>query len=250
MADEKTTLTNPYRHSVLVCLAIIVLGIIMIFLPGITGMDGFKGGFALAFFGAFVVVVGIISVLVVGRFDRIAARILKKENIIAHWTYSAEDWKQYTEEEHAADKTDKRHLFILVAIISIIVGIIVLIIFPDDLLLIIYIVLGIIAMIGLTAYLSAAAPYRWNKKHPGEVYIARDGAYLNRQLHIWNGMGTRLSNASYEEGNLSLPRIKIEYSSPSLTMGNYYTARIPVPRGQEETAKEIVAQIKASQLKE
>jgi hypothetical protein len=33
-------------------------------------------------------------------------------------------------------------------------------------------------------------------------------------------------------------------------MGNYYTARIPVPRGQEEAAKEIVAQIKASQLKE
>jgi len=51
-------------------------------------------------------------------------------------------------------------------------------IYPHDGLLIFFIILGIIVVIGLTAFLSALSPYRWNKKHLGEVYIAKDGAIL------------------------------------------------------------------------
>ena len=248
MADEKIPPTNPYPHSTLVCLAIIILGIVMIFLPGIIGMDGFNGGFALAFFGVFVIIVGIISLFFFNRFARLSGSILKKENIIAHWTYSPGEWQQYIEEEHSEDKTDKRHLFIMVAVISVVVGIVMLIIYPGDPLLIFYIIFGIIAVIGLTAYLSIVAVYSGNKKQAGDVYIARDGASLSGRLHIWRGLGTRLMGARYEEGKHSLPRIIVQYSPANLAR-NYYTARIPVPRGQEETAQSIVAQIQGSQLK-
>ncbi len=70
------------------------------------------------------------------------------------------------------------------------VGVILFAMYPHDALLDICIILGIIAIIGLTAFLSIQSPYRWNKKHLGEVYIAKDGAYLNRRLHIWRGLGT------------------------------------------------------------
>lgn len=220
----------------------------MMFLPGIIGMDGFNGGFALAFFGGFVVIVGIISVVVFARLARLSDSILKKENILAHWTYSLAEWQQYIEEEHIQDSSDKRNLFIMVAVIAVLVGLVMLVIHPDNPLLIFYIIFGLIVVIGLAAYLSSIAPYQWNKKHLGEVYIARDGTYINRKLHIWKGLGTALVSAEYEAGKYSLPRINIEYSSPNGTMRNYYTARIPVPRGQEEIAEKIVTRIQADHL--
>jgi hypothetical protein len=89
----------------------------------------------------------------------------------------------------------------------------------------------------------------WNKQQQCEAYLAKDGAFLNSRLHIWNGLGTRLVHATYEEDAHSLPRIRIEYSSENAAARNYYSARIPVPRGQEEAARTIVARIQASHHK-
>lgn len=219
---------NPHRRIAIAYTGIIVLGIVLMFLPAILHMDMLKSGFALSFFGGFVAIIGIITVIVFARLARLFDTILKKDNIMVHWTYSPDEWQKYTEEEHREDKTDKRRLFLLVAGISVIAGIILWVIYPHDLVLIIFIILGIIAVIGLAAYLSVLAPYRWNKKHLGEVYIARDGAYLNRRLHIWKGLGTRLVGATYELGKHSLSKVVIRYSSANLAKRNYFTARIPV----------------------
>lgn len=239
---EYTDIKKPYRHTAFYCSSIILLGIVMIFLPGIIGLDGFNGGFALSFLGFFVAVIGIITVIIFARLSRLADAILQKQNILAHWTYTPEEWKTYTEEEHADDSFDKRSLFLLVAIIAVVVGIGMGIVYRDFLL-IFYIIAGIIAVIGLTAYLSTVIPYRWNQQHLGDVYIAKDGVYLNRRLHFWKGLSTRLRKISWEEGKHSLPRIIIEYSSTNFLTGNYYTARVPVPPGQEETARRIVNEL-------
>lgn len=248
--DGMEKIKNPYWHTAIACTSIIVLGIVMIFLPGIIGLEGFNGGFALSFLGGFVVIIGIITVIIVAHLARLFDNILKKENILVHWTYTPEDWKQYTEEEHKEDKTDKGRLFIVVAVIAVIVGIIMCFIFPDDILLNICIILGIIAVIGLTAFLSQLAAYRWNKKYLGEVYITLDGAYFNRRLHIWKGLTTKLDGATYEVGKQSLPRVTFLYSSQNMAVRNAYAARIPVPRGQEEAARNIVTQVRAAHLKE
>ena len=248
-SSERTEINipNPHKRTIFVCTGIIILGIVLIFLPGVIGMDGFNGGFALSFFGGFVVIVGIISVIIFARLASLFNNMMIKTNILAHWSYSQDDWKQYTEEEHKEDKKDKRNLFLLVVGISVIVGIIFWVMHPDNALIIFYIILGIIAVIGLTAFLSAQSPYYRNKKHFGEVYIARDGVYINRSLHIWRGLGTKLESVNFEVGTQSLSRIIIGYSSINTAMRNYYTVRIPVPHGQEELAKNIVGQIQASQ---
>jgi len=239
---EFADIKPPYRHTAFYCSSIILLGIVMIFLPGIIGLDGFNGGFALSFLGFFVAIIGIITVIIFARFARLAEAILQKQNILAHWTYTPEEWKTYTEEEHTDDSSDKRALFLLVAIIAVVVGIGMGLVYRDFLL-IFYIIAGIIAVIGLTAYLSTVMPYHWNRTHLGDVYIAKDGVYLNRRLHFWKGLSARLRKISYEEGKHSLPRMIIEYSSTNLLTANYYTARIPVPHGQEEAARRIVNEL-------
>jgi hypothetical protein len=239
---------NPQRRTSLMWTGVIVLGIIIIFIPGIIGLDGFNGGFALSFLGGFLAIIGIIAAVIYARLAGALDRITRQENLLAHWKYTPEEWKDYTEREHKEDASSKKGVFILIAVIAVVVGIIFYVIVRDNPLVIVGIVLGIIAVAGLSAYFSTLATYRQNKKYLGEAFIALDGVYLNRQLHIWKGIGNKLEEISYESEYHAQPMIKIDYSSPGRSERYYYTARIPVPPGEEETAHKIVSEIAKAHL--
>jgi hypothetical protein len=239
---------NPPRLTALIWGGIMVIGLFVIFLPGIVGMDGFNGGFALSFLGTFIAMVGLIALVIYIRMAVILDRITTKENVLAYWKYTPEEWKQYTEQEHKDDTLGRRNLFFMVAIISLFVGIVFWLVVRDHPLVIICIVLGIIAITGITAWASGLANYRNNKRNLGEVYIALDGAYLNRQVHIWKGIGNKLEDIIYDEISQAQPRIIIDYSSPSRNGRDSYSARMPEPPGQEEQAQRIVAEITAAHL--
>jgi hypothetical protein len=238
---------NPPRRTALIWTGIIIVGIIVIFIPGLTGMDGFNGGFALSVGGGFIAMIGIIAAVIYFRLASSLDRITRKENILAHWTYSPEEWRRYTEKEHKEDAAGRRGLFILIAVIAVIVGIIFYAIVRENPLIIVLIVLGIIAITGLSAYFSTLANYRNNKKHLGETYMALDGVYLNRQIHIWKGIGNRLEEIAFDDKENS-PRIIITYSSPGTHSRNTYTIRVPVPPGETAAAQSIVEQITSSHL--
>ncbi len=243
---------NPSRRTALIWGAILIVGIFVMFLPPIIELDGFDGGFALSILGGFIAMVAIIAMVIYLKLANILDRITKKENVMAHWEYTPEEWKFYTEREHEEDATGRRNLFFMIAVIAVIVGLIfgifVWIEERGNPLITVGIVLGIIAITGLTAWLSGLANYQNNKRNLGEVYIALDGAYLNRQVHVWKGIGNQLEEIAFEEDERNQPRIRIEYSSPGRGSRNFYTARVPVPPGQEDLAQRIVADITAAHL--
>ena len=251
---------NPPRRSALVWIGVIAVGIIIIFIPRMIGMDGFGGGFALSFLGGFVSLIGVIAAVIYFRLAATLDRITQKENVLAHWQYAPAEWKIYSEKEHREDTGGRRTLFLMIVAITVLVGLVfwAALVFIgiyadskldmqwDKALIILLVCLGIIAVTGLTAWITGLTNYRHNKASLGEVFIARDGAYLNRQLHIWNGIGARLEEIVFENDDQARPRIRVEYSAPNRASRNFYTARIPVPDGQEETAKKIVAEIAAA----
>ena len=77
-----------------------VVGLFVIFLPGIIGLDGFDGGFALSILGGFIAMIAIIAMVIYLQMAGILDRITKKENILVYWKYTPEEWKIYTEHEH------------------------------------------------------------------------------------------------------------------------------------------------------
>ena len=239
---------NPPRRTAIIWMGILVVGLLIIFLPGIIGLDGFDGGFALSCLGGFIAIMAIIAIVIYLQMAGILDRITKKENILVYWKYTPEEWKQYTEEEHKEDATGRRDLFLLITIISVFVGIIFWLMVRDNPLVIIGVVLGIVAITGIAAWASGLANYRNNKRNLGEVFISLDGAYLNRQLHVWKGIGNKLEGIAFEESFRPQPRIIIDYSSPARGSRNFYTARIPVPPGQEELAQRVVADITSVHL--
>jgi hypothetical protein len=235
---------NPNRNIALGCCAIIAAGIALIALPSMIGIDGMNGGYAMIMFGIFIALVGIISVIVFLRMASLQDTLLKEGNILVHWTYPPDEWRRFVEKEHSEDAAARKSLFLLIAGITVIVGLILWFLSPDTHLVTIWIVLGIILVIGITAVLSTWAVYRWNKNHPGEIYIARDGAYFSGRLHVWKGLGTRLEKIDLEDSARS-QRIVVNYSSPNYLTRNSYEVRIPVPPGQEEAARKVVSQIRA-----
>jgi len=105
----------------------------------------------------------------------------------------------------------------------------------------IFFVLGLICFVGIVAWLTATANYMRNKRHPGEIYLAKDGAYFSGQFHYWGGPGSHLESAEYVE--VPEPLIAVTYSAVALNGANSYNVRIPVPPGQESAARDIVERI-------
>jgi hypothetical protein len=240
---------NTARQIARIWIAISIAAIVLIFLPGIVGMDGFKGGYALSLLSGFLAIVGVIAAIIFYQLARRIDSLTRDENILAHWTYSPQQWHSYTEREFVEDSAEKRNLFFMISIISVIVGIGLWIGYQSDGLVIAYIITGIIVMVGITALITGWYNHYQNMKQVGEAFITRDGASLNRQIHIWKGIGTRLESIVYEDQKQPMAVIKIEYSGRAKTQRSSYTARIPVPPGMEASARKVVIEIAASHLK-
>lgn len=236
---------NPQRRTALIWVAITLVSVAAIFAPHIIGMDGMNGGFAISFGAIVLAITGIIVTIVYFRRAHTVDNMVKGKNLLAHWTYTAEEWQEYVEEEFAREKAQKRKLFITIAIISVIVGIVLYAVMPDHPKFFLFASLGLIALIGIVAYLSVLfSPFR-KKTGSGEVYISGDGVYLARQLHTWEGLGARLENAGYDESS-SRASLSFEYSTPGRDTRSYYSVRVPIPLGKEEEARTILEDIRTN----
>jgi len=220
-------------------------GLLMIFLPMNLGMDGFDGGFALAVFGFIICVIGIsIGALYLVR-ARAVSRMFAQQDILVNWLYSREQWQSYARAEYKEEKSARWGVFGILAGIFVVIGVIFFIFDREAGPWILFVSLGILAFIAIIIFAANEFTRRRNQGVTGEVFIARDGVYLNGALHRWKDLGCRLEGASYEK-----PRryafINFTYSAPA-SRGRGAVGRqtvsvsVPVPEGEEEAAQKIVA---------
>jgi uncharacterized membrane protein HdeD (DUF308 family) len=240
---DKHTINPPRRTAVIWCF-ITALSILGIFNTAIFGTDGFNGGFALSFFSIFLFIMGIIVAVVYFRRAAALDKMLNGENLLAHWTYSQNEWLAFADREHLEQVKTNRSLFLLVAAISIIVGVVFVIVVPDSLVSTAITIGGLIVIIGFTALLTTWQRSNQNTKRLGEVFLNRDGVYINRELHNWASLGARLEDASIDDKHLGQSIITFTYSAPTRMGRTSYNARVPVPLGREAEAKIVLDEIK------
>jgi uncharacterized membrane protein len=241
VADEK----RVYNQAAVVarnCWIGALIGVLLFFYPIVFPPSTYGLNFAMMFAAIIIFFSGIISAIIFQRLAGNLNRLVAGEGLLAHWTYSQDEWSRYTEEEHLRDRKDKWGLFRLISIIAVIVGIIFVIFKHDALPVILVVIPGLIAIIAATAALTISSTFRQNRLHPGEVYIGKSGALLGREFHYWKLPTAYLQTAVFEAGNP--PVIKLVYSSPSGYARGEYIARFPVPQGREEEAKQVLAQLK------
>lgn len=241
---------NPVKRTAIIWWVLCIVFFVGIFTPFIMESSGIESGdwaFAVMFLCVVSSITSIIVAIIYTRRARLVAGMLNEKDLLVHWTYSKDEWSSYAEKEYRRDRQEKRNMALLIAVISFVVFIILSIIHPDGWLIFLLTVLGIIAMVSVVAAMSVWMRYRKNRIHHGEVYISRNAVYINEELHVWGQFGAVLEGVSYNERGQTGPLIQITYSSPNRFGPVYTNIRIPIPNGEEETAKRIVSSL---QLKE
>ncbi len=198
--------------------------------------------FATMFFSIVLCATSFVVAVMYTKRARVVTGILRQENLLVHWTYTKEEWSLYAKKEHLENKRYNMNLFWLVTVIAVIIGVIFIIGKPKDWIIFAGTVLGIIFIAGFSAWLAVVLKKRQNL-NLGEAYITKDAVYLNRELHLWKGFGAALEEAGYQGTARAVPVINIEYSVPARSGRQSVTVRVPVPRGREEEAQWITAQL-------
>ena len=234
---------NPLRRTVNIWLLITVAAVVMFFVPGLLGIDGFEGGFAISLASILGAIIGIIVVLVYrGLASRLDA-ILRGEGVLAKWSYTPEQWARYTEKEFGLEKEEAMPKFYIVTIIAIIVGVAFYIFDPEGGIFVLGAMIALIAIIGFTAWASTRYMHGQNRRGIPASIIARNGVYLNRRLYYWDYLGTSLEKvvSKDEEGMAMLHFVTW---APTMTLGQTWDIRVPIPPGEEAKAEEIATQLK------
>jgi hypothetical protein len=75
-------------------------------------------------------------------------------------------------------------------------------------------------------------------KYLGETYITPNAVYLNKQLHTWDSLGSWLDSVSIKGDGQ--PYLEFKYMAPARTGVTEYDANVPIPKGREMEAREIL----------
>jgi hypothetical protein len=235
---------NPPRRTSNVWWIITAASVFGIFAPELLGIKGFDGGFAISGVCILLAITGIIIALVytarAGKLDR----ILKGDNLFTHWTYSRDEWQQYAEEEHRRQKSGNRKTFIMIAVIALVVGLGFWLMNRGSGPVVLLAILGTIALIALVAWATTAYNYRQNKTTQGQAYFTPDAVYLNRQLHDFNSLGSKLEHVELKGEQQQY--IGFTYSFPTRNGRDSYELRVPVPQGKDEEARKLVEKYNSS----
>ncbi|MDD5311483.1 MAG: hypothetical protein PHO26_00410 [Dehalococcoidia bacterium] len=199
-------------------------------------------GYALMFFSLILFIVGVIVAIMYGSRAGKLTKLISPGGHLVHWIYAPEEWKEYAEEEFITQKAYNKILFIIIAVIALVCGIVVLIATRNEAgMWVMLSMLALIAVIGFVAWFTSWYNYRLNMSSPGEAYLGSEGIYLGRQLHLWNMHGAFLKSADYIEGNVRL--LEFKYLAPARYGLQEYSVRVPVPRGKEKQAAELVTKL-------
>ena len=234
---------NPPMKTAVASFAVALFAAVMIFVPEAVGIDGFDGGFAISFVSIIVAVTaavfGAVYLGMAGKCDR----ILRGEGILVHWTYTPEFWAKYTEKEYAEEISEKKGLFIIVAVIALVTGIIFWVIDNEAGFFVLIVMLLLIGLCAVAWRVPAWQNHRQNVGGVREAFITKDAIYLNNKFFTWRAVFTSFDGVS-EQKTRGIPFLVFNYTASNRRTGQTtYTTRVPIPPGQEETAKNLVEQI-------
>jgi hypothetical protein len=219
-------------------LIIALLGLVMMVYPPVSRMDGMNGGYALQTLGLFVIIVGIVTWAAYRVLAIRFGRILSGEGLLAHWTYSPDEWRAYTEEEFATRSGDmKGLLFSTLAIAAIVCGGFALT-HDDAVVIMLGLWIGLTIILSITAFIASHQGLGRNRSAPGEAIISRLGVLLPAEEHFWGVLGTRITSAT-EQGDPAT--LTVEYVAPNRYGYEEYVVRVRVPQGQEQSAQQVAA---------
>jgi hypothetical protein len=240
---------NREKNGVIIGLLIMAVGVLMLWLPSLTEMNMMAGGYALRFVGLFVLIVGAVTLWFYRARATALARLFAGEGLLAHWTLDAIQVQKHAAAELAEVSENNRGLFLITAILFLVIGIPVLVV-PAwrDLLrgdsiamTIVGCYFAVVPLLGLFAWGMPRLAYRRAVQDGADVYIGRDGVFVNGALHTWKQPLTDLRRVRFNR-QTNPPALEFDIRTLTrlgVTYFKTYTVTVPVPAGQEEQAENV-----------
>lgn len=217
--------------------AVAVAGAVATVFPFVTGVpDGMNGGFALAFVGVVVAIVAAVVAWFYLARARAARRIQGGDDLVAHFSYSAEQWSAWAAAQSRREASQQKLLFGMVAAIALPIGLVFWLADPRrGGQVVLATMVGLLVLIFAVIKLVARATAK-RRRNTGEAWVGTGGILLGNELHTWDSMGGRLEGASLE-GDESGRLLSVTYSMPARHGRQRTTVNVPVPRGGEAEAE-------------
>ncbi len=217
----------------------------MIFAPGFLGIDGFSGGYAISFVSFFGVIMGVVVVLVYNGLSSRFDAVVDGREVLARWSYPPEQWREYSDAEYSEGVAEVKPLFILTSAMCLIVGVGAFLWDPEPGIFVLGVMVGVVILMGLVAFLTRRHLHQDNLRNLGEAIISRRGVILNKRLFYWDYFGSRLEKVELRKDR-DYSVLVFTTWAPTMQFGQDYSLRVPVPRGEEAKASEIVSTLRGS----
>lgn len=240
MPEQISRPINQQWRVVRVWIFLTILFLTVCFVPGLVGIDGMDGGFAIITISGMLVISGLITLAFYIPRARRLDKMLKEDNFLTAWMLSDEEWKSYLALDLAADKGLSKSTFILITVISLVIGVILTLSFKDFLLLII--IAGLIAFLSLPAFTFPLLRSRRKRKSSPLVMIGENALYVGGSFSNWGSMGASLKSSEFDTStNPAILTFTIVY--PSRTGMSEDQVRVPVPSAKKTEVPALVAKL-------
>jgi hypothetical protein len=247
------TRRNSETTGLIIGVMITVAGGLLILLPFLADLDMMGGGYALLFVGFFVVLIGLITA---GIFGHRAARlnsIFSGEKLLAHWVYDPTQVEKQAQRDRQATRNANLGLFLVIAGFML-ACIILFAVYGyasgqgDSMPWFIGGMVGVLLLLAAFAFGMPYVQYRRAVRSTHEAVIAANGLYINGALHIWNAPLAALDGVSFVEDCAEARLVFSLRYRTGIGATEAYTVEVPVPPGQEETARRVEEHFREANL--
>jgi len=230
---------NPRRTSGRYAFVVLVGAALLCFAPAGLELDGMDGGYALIVLSGLVALTALITFVMLGRSAGRLDRLFSGEGLLARWTYAPDEWRRFVALEYDLSSGEKRSLFRLVFVISLVVGVGFVVLMRDEASLIVFgVLMGLMGVLRVLVEILPRTRHRRLLERPGEVFIGRAGVFFSGEFHDFALGDGRLEAAEVlEEQGMLL--VAFTYSFRARHGRQTVVARVPVPMGLEGEAREV-----------
>lgn len=173
--------------------ALIFLSLIFFVIGG--DYDMYDGGAAVVFVSFFLLLSSLAAYVILRRHYAPLYELVKGKSLLASWSISREQWQAYVQEQYQVDKAKALGLWFVVLFFVVLIsaGLVLFTGFEEDALATAAFLFAFVLALGLFAWLSVVLAQR--RRLGGgnsEVYLLKQGLYMQGEWHTWVQMGARL----------------------------------------------------------
>ncbi|HQF92065.1 MAG TPA: hypothetical protein PL162_08345 [Synergistaceae bacterium] len=233
------TRSNPSRRHMGIFLGVSALGGALALAPVVLGIDMSSGGGAMILLGIALIFVGILMALFLRKRAQILDRLLSEKDLLAHWTYTPDEWEAYAKKDLLFRSSHSKKTFFLIAFFAVLFGMVFFIADPEAGRFVALGLAAVMLLMAVVAKLSVDRARRRQTQEAKELLLSAEGLWLAGELHTWTVGGARLEGVTYAPEDRKI--LSFTYSTPGKNGPQYYTVRVLIPRGKEEEGAAVEA---------